>query len=134
MLGKCEVRGACSLFLFLSLCLSSLFLPPAPPIPSPQPLRLSMPWSSADATWIARGRDGREGRGRTRERWLKHIFESQEGIFFFSQTEQTDGNLSVSSQISSQNCGGGVGRKHRLTHVRTHADAYTHARTHTHTK
>lgn len=42
-----------------------------------------MPWSSADATWIARGRDGREGRGRTRERWLKHIFESQEGIFFF---------------------------------------------------
>lgn len=37
VLGKCEVRGACSLFLFLSLRLSSLFLPPAPPIPPLSP-------------------------------------------------------------------------------------------------
>lgn len=35
VLGKCEVRGACSLFLFLSL--SPLFSSPATPIPSFSP-------------------------------------------------------------------------------------------------
>lgn len=42
VLGKCEVRGACSLFLFLSLRPSSLFSLPLPP-PTPHPLSLRRP-------------------------------------------------------------------------------------------
>lgn len=133
VLGKCEVRGACSLFLFLSLHLSSLFLPPAPPIPSPRPLRLSMPWSSADATWIVKGREGREGRGRTRERWLKHIFESQEGIFFFfsNGADRWKSVRFLSDLIPKVWWGGGWTQTHTHAHTCWCIHTCTHAYIHT---
>lgn len=110
----------------LSLSLAPLFFlfPPAPPVPPSAPETL-------DALVIHRCHLDREGEMEERERGggkrevaKAYIWIARRAFFFFFflQMKQADGNLSVSSQISSQSCG-------KNTADRTHMLSVPHAHT-----